>query len=948
MTRRWLACLIVPLALLTVAAGPSHAADLALDYKEVTLKNGMKVVTLEDFGCPIVAVQLWFHVGSKNELAERQGFAHMFEHMMFRGTDRLGSTDHFDHVRRTGGNCNAYTSFDTTVYINELPADQLELVLWLEAERFGFLKIDQKNYDTERKVVEEERRLGLNRPYGTMPEKVMAEIFPSHPYRWTPIGKIPHLRSAPVQELRDFWARYYVPNNCTLVIVGAVKHEQAQKLARRYFEWMPKDADPPKITIKDPIPTKARTVTVKEDKAPAPIVGIVWRTVPSKHDDYIPVQLLATILGGGESSRLYREIVAEKQLGVMAVAGAYSLEQDGLVGAGGVMTPFSKNGDKILETIKKHVEKLRTEPVTDKELTKAKNQMLSGVVSSSLTVASKAQLLGEAAVIDGDVSRVNKRLERIRAVTAADLQRVAKEYLAPERSLTIVVEQNLLGSVLGSLWKGKSEDDAPITAKPETTAAPPAKPGLRRPADFPEKPPVAPPTEPKFPRDYKSRTLPNGLKVYAVSKRTVPYVNISLGFRTGAWTEEKPGTVSLAAGMLTKGTDKYTERQLAEELETYAISLSGSGGMDSASVNAGCLTEHLDRAVELMASVVRTPTFPDAEFDKLRKQVRTGLVISEAEPGTMATRELDRRLYGGHPYARPVSGSVKELDALKVEDLRQWWKQFARPDGAVLIFSGDIDADRAFALAEKAFGSWKGEGTRPEVKLPAFPKAEPTRIYLVDNAGVQAQIRVAQLSIKRDHPRYAATRVVNGYFGSGFGSRLNETVRVKKGLTYGAGGGYSAARFSGEFQIHSFSKNETAAQALQAMLDELKRLRDEPASAKELSDTKSYLSGKVAGDRETPSAIAGDIWQAEMENLPLDYQEKLLGAVVKSTADDCTGLIKETIDLDKLVIVVVGPADKLQKDLEKIAPVTVIGKKEEKKEEKPKEEKKEEKSKVKE
>jgi zinc protease len=932
MTRRWLACLVAPVALLLIVAAPAPAADLALDYKQIELKNGMKVITLEDFGCPIVAVQLWFHVGSKNELAERQGFAHMFEHMMFRGTDRLGSTDHFDHVRRTGGNCNAYTSFDNTVYVNELPADQLELVLWLEAERFGFLKIDQKNYDTERKVVEEERRLGLNRPYGTLPEKVMAEIFPSHPYRWTPIGKIPHLRAAPVQELRDFWARYYVPNNCTLVIVGAVKHEQAQKLARRYFEWMPKDADPPKISAKDPLPKKARTVTIKEDKAPAPGVAIVWRTVPSKHDDYVALQLLATILGGGESSRIYREIVANKQLGVMAMAGAFSLEQDGILGAGAIMTPFSKNGDKILETIGKHVEKLRTEPVTEQELTKAKNQMLAGVVTGSLTVGSKAQLLGDAAVIEGDVSRVNKRLERIRAVKAEDLQRVAKEYLAPERGLTIVVEQNLLGSVLGSLWKGKSEDDAPITAKPETTAAPPAKPGLRRPADYPEKPPVAPPTEPKFPRDYKSKTLPNGIKVYAVSKRTVPYVNVSLGFRHGALTEKKPGTVSMAAGMLTKGTDTHTERTLAEELETYAISLSGSGGMDSASVSAGCLTEHLDRAMTLMASVVRTPTFPDPEFDKLRKQVRTGLVISEAEPGTIATRKLDEILYDKHPYSRPTSGTVKDLDALKVDDLREWWKQYARPDGAVLIFSGDIDAERAFALAEKAFGSWKVEGKLPETKLPEFPKAEATRIYLVDHAGVQAQIRVAQRSITRNHPRYAATRVVNNYFGQGFGSRLNETVRVKKGLTYGARGGYAAAPLVGEFQLSTFSKNETCAQALQAMLDELKRLRDEPPSVKELADTKSYLSGKVAGDRETPSAIAGDIWQAEMENLPLDYQEKLLGQVVKTTADDCTALVKETIDSDKLVIVIVGPAEKLKKDLEKIAPVTVIEK--EKKEEK--------------
>ena len=303
-------------------------------------------------------------------------------------------------------------------------------MLWLEAERFGFPdRPEELRHGAQGGG--EERRLGLNRPYGTVPEKALAEIFPSHPYRWSPIGKIPHLRSAAVGELRDFWARYYVPNNCTLVIVGAVKHEQAEKLARRYFEWMPKDADPPKVTVKDPLPTKARKVTIQEDSAPAPGVAIAWRTVPSKHDDYVPLQLLATILGGGESSRIYREIVADKQLGVMAASGAFSLEQDGLFAAGGVMTPFSKNGDKVLETINKHIETLRKEPVTEKELTKAKNQMLAGVVTGSLTVASKASLLGEAAVIEGDVARVNKRLERIRAVKAEDLQRVARNICCP-------------------------------------------------------------------------------------------------------------------------------------------------------------------------------------------------------------------------------------------------------------------------------------------------------------------------------------------------------------------------------------------------------------------------------------------------------------------------------------------------------------------------------------
>ncbi len=222
------------------------------DYERIELANGLEVITLEDFSCPIVAVQVWYHVGSKDEQPDRQGFAHMFEHMMFRGTDKLGPTDHFGFIRRVGGTTNGYTSFDRTVYLETLPADQLELALWLEAERMAFLKIDQEAFDTERRVVEEERRMGLSEPYGTVFERLLEQIYQVHPYRWPPIGKISHLRAASVQELRDFWTKNYVPSNATLIIVGAVEHEDAQDMARKYFGWIPRYARPPQVDIAEP------------------------------------------------------------------------------------------------------------------------------------------------------------------------------------------------------------------------------------------------------------------------------------------------------------------------------------------------------------------------------------------------------------------------------------------------------------------------------------------------------------------------------------------------------------------------------------------------------------------------------------------------------------------------------------------------------------------------
>src|SRR5262249_4867578 len=257
--------------------------------------------------------------------------------MMFRGTDRLGSKDHFELIRRTGGDCNAFTAFDNTTYVNQLPSNQLELALWLEAERMTFLKIDEDGFYTERKVVEEEKRLRvMNAPYGTVPEKILAVLFKKHPYRWPGIGNIPHLRAATIDELQAFWAKFYVPNNATLVIVGAVKHEDAQRLAEKYLGWLPKCPEPPRITEKEPPQTEPRDIKIDEKKGPVPIVGCVFRTVPQNHPDQVAIDMLMSILGGGQSSRLYHDLVKKQKVCQVALAGAFSLEDDGLAGAGAV------------------------------------------------------------------------------------------------------------------------------------------------------------------------------------------------------------------------------------------------------------------------------------------------------------------------------------------------------------------------------------------------------------------------------------------------------------------------------------------------------------------------------------------------------------------------------------------------------------------------------------
>jgi zinc protease len=662
-------------------------------------------------------------------------------------------------------------------------------------------------------------------------------------------------------------------------------------------------------------------VTIKEDNAPTPAAGLVFRTVPRGHADEPALDILSDILGGGESSRLNRELVIETRSAVYASAMTFNLEQDGLFGVGAVLPPVGGKLDDVAKRIHAQVARLRDEPVTEQELTKSRNSILKQLVTRMLTVESKARSIGEAAVIVGDAESVNRQYEKYAKLTPADLRRVAKQHLDPARALEGRIPSNLLGSVLS---KDDKEEDAPITAKAETDPPAPGRSGLSRPEGFPAKPPLVAPKPAYTAPPSSEKTLANGLRVLVVPNTEVPFVTVKLGLDSGAWAEPKPGIASLALGMLTKGTAKHDQVALAEELETYAIDLGGSAGMDSSSVAANCLPDHLERTLGLLGEVVLEPTFPKEEFETLRQQVATGLAMSAREPAQVAAKELRRRLYGEHPYAREVEGEAEDVAKATPEDARAWWKAHARPDMATLVFAGDIAPERAFALAEGALGGWKAEGPKPATDLPQIPAAGPTRIYLVDRPGVQSQIRVAQRGLDYKDPGYAIAEVASDYFGGSFSSRLNDVIRVKKGLTYGASGGNSASRFAGRFAVSTFSKTESTAEALKAVLDELKRFRDEPPTDQELATSRASLLGSFAAQRETPQSAAADLWLVTLNRLPSDFFAKNLERIARVGAEDCRALVAKSIDLDHLVIVVVGDAGKLKAGLEAIAPVTVV------------------------
>ncbi len=917
---------LVLLALL-VSARSTRAQSIQLDYSAKTLPNGLQVVVLEDHSCPVVAVQVWYHVGSKNEDPQRQGFAHMFEHMMFRGTDRLGPKAHMDLLRQVGGDCNAYTSFDQTVYVQTVPSNQLELTMWLEAERMAFLKVDDESFFTERAVVEEERRLGLNRPYGTVLERVLPTVFREGAYRWSTIGQIPHLRKATIDELMRFWETYYVPNNATLVVVGDVKADEVHKVAEKYFGWIPRGEDLPQPPA-EPDQNDARELEISEPKGPLTLVGIIFRAAPMTSKDDAAIEVLGTVLGGGESSRLHKDLVKDKEISIGAFAAPLSLEQAGVIGVGAAVTPFG-NKDAVLKALKEQVEKIKSEPISAEELAKAKQQLLKGQVMSAMTVESKAQLLGTYATLYRDLPRVNKRVDEINAVTVEDVQRVAQQYLTDNRSTTVVVAPSL-GQMLKNLLKGKDDEGANPTTKPtDNRIAERRGPKSQavRPADFPAEPPIQPLLSdfPKIAREQK--ILDNGLKVVVVPNDELPLVSMTLGIKLGAWTDDsdKPGAAAMAAGMVTQGTEHYTSDALARELEGNAITLGGSVGMDTGTVTASCMTDQSDRAMRLLAEVVRRPAFPEKDFKRLKQQTISSLSVSSQTPSYLADRELRMRMWGDHPYSRAAGGEAGDVRNLKTEDLRQWWTTYVRPDTCTLYIAGAVTPEQGFELASRYLGDWKSDGAAPNPATPETPQRLPTSIFLVNKPGiVQSEIRVAQIGITRADPDYQPARVLSQIFGGNFGSRLNESLRVKQGLTYGAFGGFNAQKFAGSFFVSTFSKTESTTDAVRAAVKEVQNLQSQPPTAEEMKLSKGFIVGSFAGDRETPQATINDLWLIESCGLPSDYLQQALAGVSKAEVADVSRVAMGLIDPTKLTIVVVGDAKRLKDGLEPLAPLTVV------------------------
>jgi zinc protease len=912
--RLYRAALLFGAALLPLSAqaqktpAPSAAAK-PLDFTERTLANGLKVYAIHDTGTSNVSVQVWYDVGSKDDPAGRSGFAHMFEHLMFKATRNLVSEQMDRLTEDVGGYNNASTNDDYTNYYEVVPANHLQRLLFAEADRMASLVVEPKSFASERDVVKEELRLRtLAQPYGKLFSIYFPEIsYTKHPYARPGIGSLANLESATIDDVRAFHATYYRPDNAILVVSGNFDPKQLDAWVDQYFAGIKKPDRPiPRVTVTEPERTKATHVTVYEQNTPLPAVMISYPVPPDNNADMPALTVLNAVLSQGESSRLYETLVYRDQLAQSAETYLDTKQGPGNLAVFAILAG-GKTADAGEAALRREVARLRDAPVTAAELSEAKNEILTGVLRGRETAEGKASALAASVIINGDPRASDRQIAEIAQVIPADLQRVAKKYLRDERSAAIhylPAEGAPAGAKGDTVTIASTVQVAPLVAPDDVAIVTPA------PADQRLAPPVAgTPIAAAIPSPQEIK-LANGLRVLVVERHDLPLITATLVAPGGGAADpaDRAGVGSLTADLLTKGTKTRSATQIAAQIEALGGSIGSDASWDGSSIAVTVKSDQAAPALTILADVAQNPAFADEEIERARAQAIDGVTVTIKDPAQLAGLVAGRAVFGGQPYGHALSGTPDSLRAIKAADIRSAYARTWLPGQASLILVGDITPAAARTLAERNFGSWKAPATTgPLTQSVLFTPASGPRVIVVDMPGAgQAGVVVARPGIARRDPSFYPASVANTVLGGGFSSRLNQEIRIKRGLAYGAGSSLSARREPGSISARTQTKNPTAPETVAIMVAEMKRLGTEPVPANELEPRKATLIGDFGRGVETTDGIADVLGDYVVQDVPLSELKAFTTKVSAVDPAAVQAAAASLLDPSRASIIVVG------------------------------------------
>jgi zinc protease len=879
------------------ASAPKTAPLPAVDipYQKFVLDNGLTLIVHEDHKAPVVAVNIWYHVGSKDERPGRTGFAHLFEHLMFNGSENYRD-DWFKVMESAGATkLNGTTWLDRTNYFQNVPTSAFDMTLWMESDRMGHLlgAIDQKVLDEQRGVVQNEKRQNQNRPYGKVPEILTASTYPAgHPYSWETIGSMDDLNAASLEDVKDWFRAYYGAANAVLVIAGDVTVAEAKQKVEKYFGDIPSG---PVIRRQQEWIAKmtGERRAMLQDRVPQARFYKVWNVPGYKEHDYALLDITADILAGGKNSRLYKRLVYTDR--TATAVSAY-------------LGPFEIGSQvQLIVTVKPGVDPAVVEKALDEEVARF---LSAGPTPAELDrirttnyanfargieridgFGGKSAILAESMVFAGSPDFYKTRLDWISKATPADVQGAAKRWMSDGVFVLNIDPVPAYKTVASTVDRSKMPG----------TGTPPAL---------------------KLPAPARAR-LANGLEVVLVERHNAPVVDITLISDVGfaADSQAKPGTARLAMLMLQEGTKTANSLEIAERAESLGATLGTGSSLDRSFLGMNALSNRLGESLDLYVDVLTNPTFPEKELERLRGQTLASIQQEKAQPQGIINRLAPQLLYGaGHPYANPSSGLGTEatVAGLTSAELAAFYKRWVRPDNSTLLVVGDTTLAAIKPLLEQKLGGWRATaGERPTkniapVALPAKP-----RVYLIDRAGAeQSQIVAITVGPTRADPDYIRFVAVDTILGGNFSSRLNMNLREGKHWSYGAGSRITDAIGQGTFRAGGGVQTDKTAESMLEIRKELRELLTtrKPEEA-ELKFAKDSIAIALPGNNETSSEIANSYGEILTYGLKDTYWNDFVGDLTALTPADVNASAGKLVHPDSVTWLVVGDLSKIEKSV---------------------------------
>jgi zinc protease len=897
------------------AAGTSSSGIPKLAFEKYTLPNGLTVILSRDARIPMVAVNLWYHVGPANEEPGRTGFAHLFEHMMFQSSKHVPEDAHFKLLEAAGASdINGTTDYDRTNYFETIPANQLELALWLESDRMGYLvdKLDQPSLSNQQDVVRNERRQSVeNQPYGLAEEQLVQSLFPSkHPYYGNVIGSHEDIQAAKLDDVRRFFRQYYAPNNASLAIVGDFDPTATKALIGKYFAPLKRGPAVPPIKAETPTITTERRKTVTA-RVELPRVYMAWITSPILKPGDADADIAAGILGGGRSSRLYKKLVYEKQIAQNVSAQQQSLILGSIFQIEATARP-GHTAEELETAIDEELAAFRTNPADTSEIERARNRIETSIIGGLEVLGGfggVADRLNSYNHYLGTPDYLEKDILRYRGVTPATIQTFARDQLAQNARVVMHVTPGQPAPV-PQVATPPAPQGAAASATESINADEPWRNEVPKPA-------AARPLQIATPL---SETLANGLTLILSERRGLPIVAANLVLKTGSDANplDKSGLANFVAAMLDEGTSTRNSLQIADEIAQLGASLNTGSTMDATTVSARSLTKNFGKTLDVLADVVLHPAFPAEEIERQRASRLAGLVQQRDNPSQVAAQVMASALYGPkHPYGYAEVGTEAAVKAVMRSDMEAFWKQNFVPNNSALVVAGDISMPELRAAAEKAFGAWpRGTPAQPALGAPMTTKA---RVVIVDKPGSpQTQVRVASIGAARSSPDFRPMQVMNLALGGLFSSRINMNLREAHGYTYGASSGFAFRRAPGPFQVASGIRTDVTAPAIDEIFKELRGMVEKPVGQDELSKAKDALANSLPGAFESSANAVGNFSNVFIYNLGLDYYTKYAAQVNAVTTDQALAMAKKYLVPDSMVVIAVGDRAKIEPELKKL------------------------------